>query len=234
MEDDSNICQNYDILHGECFKVVLMSNNKYVNVTKLCKIAKKSYCRWKALLRGRRTLISVSEEEQISIDKLSIRVYKSKTTEQIHGVFIHQKILWDVLTWISQEYRDMVFSLIQLYEQKKLIKKPSLHHQYDDEEDIFFKAIHKKGKVYSELTKCVSSVLLEYEDLYKRSKDKECGICMEKVYNKNVKNIYFGVLPNCNHGFCIKCIDTWKKEKKTCPLCRTPFFAVRKQRFFTA
>ncbi|AAR07495.1 143R [Yaba monkey tumor virus] len=235
VDDYDDKFQNYDVLHGECFKVILMSDNKYVNVTRLCKLAKKSYCRWKALLRGKRTLIRVSEEEQISINELSIRVHKSKITEQIHGVFIHQKILWDVLTWISQEYRDMVFSLIQLYNQKKLVKKPSFdNNQYDDEEDIFFNAIHKKGKVYLKLTKCMLNVLTEYEHLYDISKDKECTICMEKVYDKNVKNVYFGLLSNCNHVFCIRCIDAWKKEKKTCPVCRTPFFSVKKQRFFTS
>ncbi|XP_059188398.1 makorin, ring finger protein, 4 isoform X2 [Centropristis striata] len=61
-----------------------------------------------------------------------------------------------------------------------------------------------------------------------QSKDLTCGICMDKVYEKNTpRNKTFGILPNCNHCFCLQCIMTWRKTKdlgpdvvKRCPQCR--------------
>lgn len=41
-----------------------------------------------------------------------------------------------------------------------------------------------------------------------------CGICMENVYEKyQLRNNLFGILPNCNHAFCIECISTWRKVR---------------------
>uniref|UniRef100_A0A8C5H5S7 RING-type E3 ubiquitin transferase n=1 Tax=Gouania willdenowi TaxID=441366 RepID=A0A8C5H5S7_GOUWI len=65
-----------------------------------------------------------------------------------------------------------------------------------------------------------------------------CGICMELVYEKlDPKSHVFGILPNCNHPFCLQCIKTWRKSKdfapdvvKTCPQCRvnSPFYVPNK------
>lgn len=53
----------------------------------------------------------------------------------------------------------------------------------------------------------------ETED-FLQSKDVTCGICMDKVYEKmNPDEQRFGILPNCNHSFCLKCIVTWRKTK---------------------
>ncbi|XP_041860842.1 makorin, ring finger protein, 4 isoform X2 [Melanotaenia boesemani] len=61
-----------------------------------------------------------------------------------------------------------------------------------------------------------------------QSKDVTCGICMDKVYEKpDERGQVFGILPNCNHPFCLECIMTWRKSKdfgpdvvRTCPQCR--------------
>ncbi|KAM8863817.1 makorin, ring finger protein, 4 isoform 2-T2 [Spinachia spinachia] len=60
------------------------------------------------------------------------------------------------------------------------------------------------------------------------SENVTCGICMDKVYEKtDPRNHVFGILPNCNHSFCLQCIMTWRKTKdlgqdvvKSCPQCR--------------
>ncbi|XP_027023295.1 makorin, ring finger protein, 4 isoform X2 [Tachysurus fulvidraco] len=65
-------------------------------------------------------------------------------------------------------------------------------------------------------------------EAYNQSKDVVCGICMDKVYEKStVRERRFGILPNCNHAFCLGCIMTWRKTKdfqeeviKACPQCR--------------
>ncbi|XP_071776009.1 makorin, ring finger protein, 4 isoform X2 [Centroberyx gerrardi] len=68
----------------------------------------------------------------------------------------------------------------------------------------------------------------EETEAFVQSKDVTCGICMDKVYEKlNSDERRFGILPKCNHSFCLKCIITWRKTKdlredvtKSCPQCR--------------
>lgn len=47
-----------------------------------------------------------------------------------------------------------------------------------------------------------------------RSEDKMCGICYESVVEKNPLERKFGILPNCNHCFCLGCIVTWRKSQQ--------------------
>ncbi|XP_029995699.1 makorin, ring finger protein, 4 isoform X2 [Sphaeramia orbicularis] len=69
---------------------------------------------------------------------------------------------------------------------------------------------------------------MEEKQAFLRSKDITCGICMDKVFEKpNERDHVFGILPNCNHSFCLQCIITWRKTKdfgqdvvKSCPQCR--------------
>ncbi|XP_012726037.2 makorin, ring finger protein, 4 [Fundulus heteroclitus] len=61
-----------------------------------------------------------------------------------------------------------------------------------------------------------------------QSKNVVCGICMEAIYEKETeRGRVFGILPNCNHPFCLECITTWRKVKdigsdvvRACPQCR--------------
>lgn len=62
--------------------------------------------------------------------------------------------------------------------------------------------------------------------------DAECQICLDKVLlNKK----QFGVLDNCDHVFCLKCIRSWratydqrttKHHYRTCPICRQTSYLV--------
>lgn len=60
-----------------------------------------------------------------------------------------------------------------------------------------------------------------------RSKEKTCGICMETVLDKPKGEARFGILPSCNHCFCLPCIRKWRQAKqfehkiiRACPECR--------------
>uniref|UniRef100_H3B5Y7 RING-type E3 ubiquitin transferase n=1 Tax=Latimeria chalumnae TaxID=7897 RepID=H3B5Y7_LATCH len=69
---------------------------------------------------------------------------------------------------------------------------------------------------------------MELSFAVQRSKDMACGICMEVVYEKaNPSDRRFGILSNCNHTYCLKCIRKWRSAKqfeskiiKSCPECR--------------
>ncbi|XP_055640618.1 probable E3 ubiquitin-protein ligase makorin-1 [Toxorhynchites rutilus septentrionalis] len=68
---------------------------------------------------------------------------------------------------------------------------------------------------------------MEHSFAIQRSKDKVCGICLEVIMEKPGRLPRFGILPNCNHIFCLECIRTWRqaknfenKIKRGCPTCR--------------
>ncbi|XP_040853933.1 probable E3 ubiquitin-protein ligase makorin-3 [Ochotona curzoniae] len=69
---------------------------------------------------------------------------------------------------------------------------------------------------------------MELSFAVQRSMDKVCGICMEVVYDKaNPSDRRFGILSNCNHPYCLKCIRRWRRARhfenrivKSCPQCR--------------
>ena len=46
--------------------------------------------------------------------------------------------------------------------------------------------------------------------------DTECMICLSE-FTKGEK---VRILPKCNHGFHVRCIDKWLKENSSCPKCR--------------
>jgi len=48
------------------------------------------------------------------------------------------------------------------------------------------------------------------------SLDTECIICLSE-FTKGEK---VRILPKCNHGFHVRCIDKWLKEHSSCPKCR--------------
>lgn len=47
-----------------------------------------------------------------------------------------------------------------------------------------------------------------------RSKDKTCGICFDTIMEKAGREKRFGILPNCNHIFCLECIRKWRQAKQ--------------------
>ncbi|XP_028752205.1 RING-H2 finger protein ATL60-like [Neltuma alba] len=46
----------------------------------------------------------------------------------------------------------------------------------------------------------------------------ECAVCLSEVAHGEKARI----LPKCNHGFHVECIDMWFQSHSTCPLCRNP------------
>lgn len=47
-----------------------------------------------------------------------------------------------------------------------------------------------------------------------RSKEKSCGVCFEVIMEKTSSEQRFGILPNCNHCFCLGCIRKWRQARQ--------------------
>ncbi|XP_075051844.1 putative E3 ubiquitin-protein ligase makorin-1 isoform X2 [Mixophyes fleayi] len=77
-------------------------------------------------------------------------------------------------------------------------------------------------------TKHRTSMEIIHSKKFERSRDVVCGICMDKVYDKQLaEERIFGILPNCSHAYCVGCIKRWRKTRdfeneviKGCPQCR--------------
>ncbi|KAG0480082.1 hypothetical protein HPP92_010940 [Vanilla planifolia] len=46
----------------------------------------------------------------------------------------------------------------------------------------------------------------------------ECAVCISEIAEGEEARL----LPKCNHGFHLECIDMWFHSHSTCPLCRCP------------
>ncbi|CAK8578937.1 unnamed protein product [Lathyrus sativus] len=68
-----------------------------------------------------------------------------------------------------------------------------------------------KKKVLKKFPKVTYSTELKLPGL-----DTECVICLSEFTNGEKVR----VLPKCNHGFHVRCIDIWLREHSSCPKCR--------------
>ncbi|MED6143467.1 hypothetical protein PIB30_006419 [Stylosanthes scabra] len=71
----------------------------------------------------------------------------------------------------------------------------------------------------------------EKAEIMKNSQYIECSICLEHVLGKPRPSLRkFGLLPECDHAFCLHCIISWRKKAPSnamdCPVCRkhSPFY----------
>ena len=64
--------------------------------------------------------------------------------------------------------------------------------------------------------KCLAQHEAEMEQAFAiaKSKERTCGICMEIVMDKPKGENRFGIMPNCNHCFCLPCLRKWRQAKQ--------------------
>lgn len=66
-----------------------------------------------------------------------------------------------------------------------------------------------------EVLKTIPIVIVDSKDF----KDGlECAVCLSDLVSGEKARL----LPKCNHGFHVDCIDMWFQSHSTCPLCRNP------------
>lgn len=83
----------------------------------------------------------------------------------------------------------------------------------------------------------------------KNSEEIECNVCLERVLSKpKPSECKFGLLPECDHAFCLSCIRNWRSSAptsameigsntntvRTCPVCRKlSYFVIPSGIWFT-
>lgn len=97
-----------------------------------------------------------------------------------------------------------------------MCQQPVLHPDHEEQ-----RRVHKFT--------CMKQHEAEMEQAFAvaKSKDRTCGICMEVVVDKPKSEARFGIMPNCNHCFCLACLRKWRQAKqfenkiiRACPECR--------------
>ncbi|XP_014203884.1 probable E3 ubiquitin-protein ligase makorin-1 isoform X1 [Copidosoma floridanum] len=99
-----------------------------------------------------------------------------------------------------------------------MCSKPALHPYNEELRKKHTNACMKQHEINMELSFAIQ-----------RSREKSCGVCFETIMEKSSHEQRFGILPNCNHCFCLTCIRKWRKAKqfdnkiiRACPECRVP------------
>ncbi|KAK4366253.1 hypothetical protein RND71_014133 [Anisodus tanguticus] len=44
----------------------------------------------------------------------------------------------------------------------------------------------------------------------------DCAICLDVIGNEELARL----VPGCNHGFHLECVDLWLSKQPFCPVCR--------------
>ncbi|WOG91494.1 hypothetical protein DCAR_0310743 [Daucus carota subsp. sativus] len=84
-------------------------------------------------------------------------------------------------------------------------------NEYDDNEfQAAMKPGAKKGLSASELEKLPKLI---GKDLVMGN---ECSICLDDIGQEELARS----IPGCNHGFHLRCADTWLSTNPVCPVCR--------------
>lgn len=102
-------------------------------------------------------------------------------------------------------------NIIELIKDKKIKKINSL-----DITITVFESFNTDIEQIEKLRKEREKIITEIGEIEKRFNDiinNNCSICTEPIENAIME-------PNCQNLFCGKCLLTWLKNKKTCPLCR--------------
>jgi hypothetical protein len=97
---------------------------------------------------------------------------------------------------------------------KELLSSISTIYKHIYEQELVTSTFHDYH-IKKPCVDCSDLDILNFINLVKNPKEKECCICYSK-YNKNEEVSQL----NCNHIFHTHCLLHWLETKPTCPLCR--------------
>ncbi|XP_024942938.1 probable E3 ubiquitin-protein ligase makorin-1 isoform X2 [Cephus cinctus] len=113
-----------------------------------------------------------------------------------------------------------------------ICKKPNCTYVHGDICELCGRAAlhpHNEEERKKHTNACVKQheVDMELSFAIQRSQEKSCGVCFEVIMEKSTREQRFGILPNCNHCFCLTCIRKWRQATqfdnkiiRACPECR--------------
>ena len=118
----------------------------------------------------------------------------------------------------AQNARDYSKQICKSYKEEGLCEYapgscPYIHG--DECELCGLAALHPLNKVQRQehVSLCVKQheENMNYSFNFAKSKDIQCSICFENIISSSSTK-KFGILPSCNHTFCLGCITKWRKQ----------------------
>ncbi|UWX11359.1 CRPV-250 [Crowpox virus] len=242
----------YKVLVDENWYLIFMMRNGYINVTKMCKIVNKEFYRWKRLVNSNKIIEDI-DKKYIPLRSSSLIYVERKNNKEVHGFYAHPELALEIAKWLSQDVVNSVKKLINSFNEEININLVCLEEElcpYDilgecekgehceymhgDVCDICgMRALHPNDleqrrnheRICIKFTLKTSELLNNIRD--KKIDNNEsyhiCSICLEDTRKKPINDRIYGILSNCNHIFCLKCINTWMKTltaRDRCPECR--------------
>ena len=136
----------------------------------------------------------------------------------IKNLKITEQILEDQINNLKKEQNDLLKLYLKFNQKRVFLDKENsfinsiqnkiINKEYDNFKEIYeFILKNRKGGKYCP----------KLDFIYPFGED--CAICLGNMTIDDICNDYIEKL-SCNHIFHKDCINTWLKDKKTCPLCR--------------
>ena len=100
--------------YGE-FKVLMMRENGYINVTKLCKEGGKAFIHWRETKTSNIFVNELSSAIGIPISGLLIVINSGNTDTSIRGTYAHPDLVPHIASWVSPSFAVKVSRIVNEY-----------------------------------------------------------------------------------------------------------------------
>ena len=97
------------------FKVIMMRDNGYINVSNLCKEGGKEFKQWMSLEYSNAFLDSFSTDLGIPSSNLLIHINGSNTNVLTRGTYAHPDLVPHIASWVSSEFAIKVSNIFKGY-----------------------------------------------------------------------------------------------------------------------
>lgn len=99
------------------FSVVMHKESGYINVTRLCKIHKKSFKNWHANKHSRLLINGLAEKLTITPEKMLVAIVggSGKSKAVICGTYAHPILLPHIVSWIDSTFAAIVSIMVNTY-----------------------------------------------------------------------------------------------------------------------
>jgi len=102
------------------FKVIMMTKNRYINATKLCKEYSKEFKHWKENKSNQELIIEVENEISSAdgiptVENKSFIIINGGKNQLIKGTYVHELLIPHIASWISSKFAVKVSKIINSY-----------------------------------------------------------------------------------------------------------------------
>ena len=112
---------NNDYAYGKYseFTIIIMTSNKFINITNICNDYKKDFYDWSKEEHNIELINACNDE----INNKSIIEIKNNNNKLINGIYINELLLPHIICWISPKFAIKIYKIIKNHDDELEIKK---------------------------------------------------------------------------------------------------------------